>query len=899
MKASSQSQLQQRKQQKRASTPVDLDVTVDDDEHEEDQDVSDLFSGSAIVDETAPDDEHDYYCDATTTLPQQQYCDAQEVTREQHLQQVAAASAVTPPASFNRTVSRGDTSGGGIGSAGNLVAQKITSFMRSSSRLQRQAAASADSSSVGSSSDNATAQSVEGLQSIATNITVSSKETVKASNMTEEATTSKNEQRRFQGQHQGDGNKGKPSSRRWNKLKSIVGGVVKPVPENATLSDSSLGRSSARPGSDIKTGDRCGSNHSKPDSQKQRARSGGSSASTISMASSNASAVHCPPISSQSLGSASVNGDEIDLKKLDRSIRGQMDGLDVLWLGPARFMSLGPEPVEHEPPPQYELKPSSSSLSSSSAKQQQRRRQKSLLPWDDTPYTFTGRPITITPAEMVSTMLRRNSSDTANDALPIVVLEGFIPGCDDRWRVCIEDEIQRYRHHPSLSRKQSHGKDDSRNRAASGSSHSSGNTSSICGNRIGSDGGIDLPSLAPAFTQDDAETSEEDGSSPVIPTHKMWPKLWGSEQQKPFHSLVSLDWMEEDDPLLHLAAEHSIPIDLDESTFCVSEREHLETVRSFVSVSLAAGRFPTAGFILGKLLKGVEQYHHNEEEVNPCLKYVKGATLHNIGVLLMWQGEFEKAVEYFHLAIQERTLTLPKDHPDIAVSMVRKGMSQFALGRFDDALFAMELAIGIYRNDEIARSKILTNMGVIRFQQRNFKVCSELFESSLKIQRRWLEGKLRRDGIVFDASTTLSNMGKLHIEEVEYNEAYYVYEEALLLQTSIFRKDHELVLSSLQSLAIARAHDSMKKAIQILQGCLRSQNTRFGKDSPESIETIAMMGFLYEALECNTDALKRLTTVRKWQKANNLPNDNPAVEKTRRAMARIEERLGKNASAWI
>lgn len=521
-----------------------------------------------------------------------------------------------------------------------------------------------------------------------------------------------------------------------------------------------------------------------------------------------------------------------DQARIDQSIRARLDGFDLLTLGPAHQLSISPSP-------EYPCA--------------------SILPWEDFPmYTFTGKSLRFSPADMVTQMLW----SPQGKAVPEIILEGFIPGSDDRWSVPIEQRPV----HPC------------NNVSILGSLSWSGRINSM------SSGSTMPPDLAPA-------TSFESDGSTSLPTHKLWSTLWGV-QPAPVH-VASVERMEDDDPLLHLAAEHSIPIDLDENTFCVSERQHLETVHNFVATALSSGHFRSAILILRKLLQGLDLLQDEN------LKYLKGATLHNLGMIHLWQGDFEKAVHFFHLAVEERTKCLPKDHPDIAVSMVRQAQAQLALGREDSALFMMEIALSTMPKNDISKAKLLNNIAVVHFLMRKFMVALQEFTTSLEIQRGWLEGSLRRDSTVHDASITLSNMGKLYMERSDYELAYYVFEEALLLQTTIYRSDTVLVQSTLKSLAMTKARDGQcKKALNILQGCLRSQNARFGKESSDSIEIIGLMGYMYEKLDAHDDALKCLTTVKKWQKAN-LPNDHPSLAKTAETIDRIEDILGTNKSVWV
>ena len=94
-----------------------------------------------------------------------------------------------------------------------------------------------------------------------------------------------------------------------------------------------------------------------------------------------------------------------------------------------------------------------------------------------------------------------------------------------------------------------------------------------------------------------------------MPTRQLWSTLWGSEPP-PASLLPTLEEIDsaatsEDDPILDLAAESSVPIDVDEDTFIVSTREHLDAIHAIAAVPLQAGRWEAALRILNKLLVGL------------------------------------------------------------------------------------------------------------------------------------------------------------------------------------------------------------------------------------------------------------------------------------------------------
>jgi hypothetical protein len=118
----------------------------------------------------------------------------------------------------------------------------------------------------------------------------------------------------------------------------------------------------------------------------------------------------------------------------------------------------------------------------------------------------------------------------------------------------------------------------------------------------------------------------------------------------------------------------------------------------------------------------------------------------------------------------------------------------------------------------------------------------------------------------------------------------------LKLQTSIFRADHDAVLASLVSLALAWAFNAEpKKAGQILNGVLRSKLNRFGPGSTSVIEVTGTIGFLHFGLGNYEDALKCFTPVLKWQKAN-LDPEHPAHRKSKDVMKRIKKSI---QAVWV
>jgi tetratricopeptide (TPR) repeat protein len=147
----------------------------------------------------------------------------------------------------------------------------------------------------------------------------------------------------------------------------------------------------------------------------------------------------------------------------------------------------------------------------------------------------------------------------------------------------------------------------------------------------------------------------------------------------------------------------------------------------------------------------------------------------------MCQGNFGGALESFQKAVFVRSKCLPQNHPDIAVSLMRQGTAFFAVENYDGALQSFEIALEMCPAEDAIRAKILNNMGVVHYQQQQYVTALKSFTSALVIQRQWLDGPVRREPMVYDASVTLGNMGKVYLRNGDYDLSYFVYEEACLV----------------------------------------------------------------------------------------------------------------------
>lgn len=209
----------------------------------------------------------------------------------------------------------------------------------------------------------------------------------------------------------------------------------------------------------------------------------------------------------------------------------------------------------------------------------------------------------------------------------------------------------------------------------------------------------------------------------------------------------------------------------------------------------------------------------------------------------MWKGSYEESLTYFNKAVAVRIRTMTFCHPSVAVSLSKIGLAYFAMEQLDKSLGAFERALEIRKtypnsgNLEIA--KLCNNIAIVHYHKGDKKVALKYFKKALFIMKRFIEGPVRRESLVYDVSMILSNMGKIYLEKKSNDKACSMFEEALLvslqliplsssvccfdsfnllfkIQTLSFKKNHNCVLDSLGNIAFAKDIDGQTiLAIQV------------------------------------------------------------------------------------
>ncbi len=267
----------------------------------------------------------------------------------------------------------------------------------------------------------------------------------------------------------------------------------------------------------------------------------------------------------------------------------------------------------------------------------------------------------------------------------------------------------------------------------------------------------------------------------------------------------------------------------------------------------------------------------------------------SIGVLLMWAGRYEESLEHLNKAIVIRIRTLTFYHQSVAVSLSKIALAYFALEQVDKALEALEKALDIRKKHQkhgnLEVAKLHNNIAAIHYQKGDKKLALRQLKDALEIMNKFIEGPVRRESLVYDTSVILSNMGKIYLERKNYDMAYRMLEEALMVQTSTFKKNHDSVLISLGNIAFARGKGGEPvKALRMYQTLFRMQVEKFGEMSSEATETKGLKSVLYITLGEYKDANRCLKEVLKWQQ-HNLDKHHPALSNTKSTIRKLKQAI--------
>ena len=407
----------------------------------------------------------------------------------------------------------------------------------------------------------------------------------------------------------------------------------------------------------------------------------------------------------------------------------------------------------------------------------------------------------------------------------------------------------------------------------------------------------ELHELLPCFGASDATTTEagkRESHTHLLPAEDAHPS---SHYDANSTFRISQIWGKDAPPeKVRSFVSSSCPVDVDEDIFIIESPKHWEAVHDDIALAIRRGDFGQALRLFAKLVRSLN--HRAREHDDVAIELLLASTHTNMAIICLWIGRSSEALYHANKAIEKRTRHLPKDHEAIGVSFAKRGTILFGLNDFEASLHSYRCAVEVLSKHpskhHAMRAKLENNIGCSLFQQSKFVEALQHFTASLEMQRPSVEGSVRREAAVFNCGLTLTNLGKVYLALDDKEMAVYVYEEALLLQTSTFPKSHGSVLRTLESLAYAKSViGDGKEALRIYRAVHRSLVATHGENSKAAMDVVSLIGALSVEQQSYGEALKCFHALLEWQRTK-LPSEHPIIVRTSQTVDRIKAMLDRS-----
>lgn len=234
-----------------------------------------------------------------------------------------------------------------------------------------------------------------------------------------------------------------------------------------------------------------------------------------------------------------------------------------------------------------------------------------------------------------------------------------------------------------------------------------------------------------------------------------------------------------------------------------------------------------------------ELYGYEHPEVAKIFNYM-GDTWRTL-------GQPRKTIEYCEKSLIIFKKAFDDKHPDIASALNNLGKVWHSLGHYKKAIDYYEYALSInqdlYGEKHPEVAKLLNNIGDVLISLGEPKKAVEYFQQSLIIFKTAFGEKHH------DAASVLNNLGRAWNSLGEFNKAIAYYQQALSINETVYGREHPEMAILLKNMGDTwRALDDPKKAIEYCERSLNIFESVFGKSHPEVAGALNSLGRAWDSL---------------------------------------------------
>ncbi len=239
------------------------------------------------------------------------------------------------------------------------------------------------------------------------------------------------------------------------------------------------------------------------------------------------------------------------------------------------------------------------------------------------------------------------------------------------------------------------------------------------------------------------------------------------------------------------------------------------------------------------------------KQINDNISIMKA--LSNISVIYTDLGDYQKALQYHNIALNEIAKTYGKQHPYYATNLDNIGAVYFTLNDFDKAYRyysqAMAIRKKVFGETNLEYAYSINNIANVYAETENYEQAENLFLQALSIISTNYGNKRPQ---TFSA---MQNLATLYNNLGDYDKAETYYLQTLQNQIDLYTENNPKCALTMHNLAVLYKKQSRyNEAEHYMLKSLKIREQSYGKESLPVATTLANLGNLYESMADNTKA---------------------------------------------
>ncbi len=268
------------------------------------------------------------------------------------------------------------------------------------------------------------------------------------------------------------------------------------------------------------------------------------------------------------------------------------------------------------------------------------------------------------------------------------------------------------------------------------------------------------------------------------------------------------------------------------------------------------------------------------------------ATIYNnIGSIYNSQGDYAKALEYNNKSLEIRLSVLGERHPDVAASYINIGSAYHSQGDYAKALEynnkSLEILLSVLgeRHPDVATS--YNNIGSIYNSQGDYAKALEYLDKSLEIQLSVLGERHP------DVATIYNNIGYIYDSQGDYAKALEYHNKSLEIQLSVLGERHPDVATSYNNIgSIYDSQGDYAKALEYHNKAVEIRLSVLGERHPDVATSYNNIGLEYYSQGDYAKALEYLDKSYGILK-DFLPDEHPNIKTVRGNIEYLKSKINK------